>query len=149
VPAARFPIEYSDGMPHNVETLLVNPVTGEKFLVTKAKKSPGALFALPQRLQPDATNVATLVAVGAPRKVSDGAISPDGDSVVLRNASKLYVYDTTSHALVQTVDSPPLRKGESVAFNPSGRSILVGSEGKKSPLIWVGFDSAAGRVVTR
>jgi hypothetical protein len=149
VSATRFPIAYSDGKRHNVETLLVNPVSGAKFLITKTTKSPGAVFALPATLTAGATNVATSIDLPAPRQVSDGAVSPNGVWVVIRDATNLYVFDLAKRTLVQSVTSPPVRKGESVAFSPNGSALLVGSEGKKSPLFWVGFDQAAGRVATR
>ncbi|HUP99809.1 MAG TPA: hypothetical protein VM093_05055, partial [Aeromicrobium sp.] len=84
-----------------------------------------------------------------PKKVSDGAVSPNGDWVVLRDTKKFYVFSTQSGEKVQTITGPSLEKGESLSFNPSGRSFLVGSEGKKSPLYWVGFDQATGRIPTR
>ncbi|MFL6114243.1 MAG: hypothetical protein ACJ786_23220, partial [Catenulispora sp.] len=149
VTATRFPIVYSDGLKHNVETLMVSPLNGAKFLVTKSPKAPGKLFALPSTLRPDAPNVATSLPFAAPRNVSDGAISPNGAWAVIRDAKNLYVFDIQTQTLVQRVVAPPVRQGESVAFNPSGSALLVGSEGKKSPLLWVGFDQASGRVATR
>lgn len=149
VSAVRYPIEYSDGAKHNVETLLVNPVTDAKYLVTKTKKGHGDVFALPAVLNPNAPNVARDLDVNAPRKLSDGAFSPNGAWVVLRDKKNLYVYGVRSRSLEQTVAAPPVRKGESVSFNPSGRSILLGSEGEDSPLYWVGFDQKTGRVPTR
>ncbi|MFL6089988.1 MAG: hypothetical protein ACJ71Z_07590 [Aeromicrobium sp.] len=149
VAATRFPIVYSDGLKHNVETLMVNPLNGAKFLVTKSRKAPGTLFALPSTLRPGAPNLATSLPFAAPRNVSDGAISPNGAWAVIRDAKNLYVFNIQTQTLVQTAVAPPVRKGESVAFNPSGSALLVGSEGKKSPLLWVGFDQASGRVATR
>lgn len=148
-PVVRYPIAYDDDRAHNVETLLIHPITGEKYLVTKTKKGSGQVFALPRVLDPASPNLATDVGADVPRKVSDGAISPNGVWAVLRDEKRLYVYDVHSGVLVQTVTAPKLDKGESLSFNPSGRSFLVGSEGKKSPLYWVGFDQTAGRIPTR
>jgi hypothetical protein len=149
VPGVRFPIEYSDGQSHNVETILLNPVTGEKYLLTKTQSGTGKVFELPRPLQADVPNVAMELGHNLPPKVSDGAFSPNGAWIVFRDEKKFYVVSLRTRSLVQTVTGPPLDKGESISFNPSGRSFLVGSEGEKSPLYWVGFDQAAGRIPTR
>lgn len=149
VRAVRYPIAYSDGESHNVETLLINPFSGAKYLVTKTKKGHGAVFAVPRRLYTRQLNVAMDVGLDVPKKVSDGAISPNGDWVVLRDEEEFHVYNAHSGEKVQKIGGPSLDKPESLSFNPSGRSFLVGSEGKKSPLYWVGFNQATGRIPTR
>src|SRR6185436_6728427 len=56
VEAVRYPVSYSDGHPHDVETLLINPATNAKFVVTKTKGTKAQVFALPASLNPDVSN---------------------------------------------------------------------------------------------
>ncbi len=135
----RYSVSYPDGRPRNSEAFLLNPVSGAKYLVTKRKKRPGALFALPTELQVDGTNVAIDVGMPMPSKVTDGAFTADGTWVVLTDGRQAHVLDPRTWTVSRTIALPPVRQGESVAFDPDGTRFLIGSEGKNSPLVWVDF----------
>src|SRR5687768_4191126 len=55
VTAKRYPVSYEGG-PADVESLLVHPKTGKKFLATRDEKSPGKLYSLPKKLTRNGDN---------------------------------------------------------------------------------------------
>lgn len=139
VKPVRYAISYPDGRPRNAEAFLLNPVTGAKYLVTKRKKRPGALFALPRELRADGSNVAIDMGIPMPTRVTDGAFTADGAWVVLTDGRQAHVLDPGTWAVIRSIALPPVRQGESIAFDPDGTRFLIGSEGKNSPLVWVDF----------
>ena len=136
----RYPIAYGDGRPHNVETLLINPMTGAKFLVSKAGEGTGTVFALPDGLSAGQPNIASPVATGLPQTITDGSFTPDGQWVVVRDNEQAYVVNPTTWRMERTLPLPAMTKGEGLSFDPSGAAFLLSGEGVRSPLIWVGFD---------
>jgi hypothetical protein len=136
----RYPVVYGDGRSHNVETLLINPVTGAKFLVSKASEGTGTVFALPDGLNASAPNIASPIASGLPQTITDGSFTPDGQWVVVRDYEQAYVLNPATWSIVRTLPLPVMTKGEGLSFEPSGAAFLVSSEGVRSPLIWVGFN---------
>jgi hypothetical protein len=136
----RYPVVYGDGRPHNVETLLINPITGAKFLVSKAAEGTGTVFALPDGLSAGAPNMAPPIASGLPQAIADGSFTPDGQWVVVRDNEQAYVVDPTTWRVVRTLPLPAMTKGEGLSFDPSGAAFLLSGEGVRSPLIWVGFN---------
>lgn len=148
VESVRYPIAYADGGSYNVETLLINPLTNAKYLVTKAANGSGLakVMALPATLQADVPNVATEVASGLPDTIGDGAFTPDGSRVLLRDGAggtaHVYVLEAATWQTLSTIpDSeipPGTGPGESMAFDPANPSrYLIGFEGYNSPLYWM------------
>ncbi len=132
VTPSRWPIRYEDG-PRDVETLLINPVTDAKYLVSKSLAG-GQLYALPP-LSGSATNTAEPTDVQMPAFVTDGAFSPDGAVVVLRSYGAAYRYDTDNWTGGPAISLPAQPQGETLAVEPGGQTFLVGSEGKNSQLL--------------
>jgi hypothetical protein len=94
-----FHATYPDGA-HDAETLLIAP-DGSLFVVTKGDAGPVAVYRFPKELKPGATH--QLERVGAPRnrngagrddRITDGAVSPDGQWTVLRSTAALVFYRT-------------------------------------------------------
>jgi len=142
VVATRYPIAYPGGASYNVETLLINPVTDEKFLVSKTSDSAAKLFRLPTSLSTVAPNVAVDTGVAMPSMISDGDFSPTGRRVILRDGAKgstsSPIFDPSNWAKLGTSYVPSNgNKGESLSFDPSSGRFLVGFEGSNSPLYWV------------
>jgi len=140
--AERYPITYPGGSI-DVEALVVNPRTGEKFLISKGLFG-GTVFSLPDPLVPDEPNEAVAMAGEIPGLVTDAAFTPDGRFVVARDYSEAYVLDPVTWEIVSSTELPSVDQGETLAMEPSGRSYLVGSEGTDSPLIRVPFTAPAG-----
>ncbi len=128
----RLPFRYPDGR-HNAETLMVDPLTQDIFVVSKGgdtkvyrKASPAVFYPAPT-LQVD-----TLVLVGKLpfRTAVGGDISPDGKGILIKNKIAIYYWQrgenqTVAQALKATPKVVPYVKepqGEAVtwAFDLSG-----------------------------
>jgi WD40 repeat protein len=131
----RYPVVYPGG-PIDVEALVVSPLTGEKFLISKGLLG-GTVFSLPDPLVPDRPNEAVALEGEIPGLVTDASFTPDGRYVVARDYSEAYVLDAKTWEIVSTMDLPSVDQGESLAVETAGRTLLVGSEGSDSPLIRV------------
>lgn len=141
VDARRYPITYPGGAL-DVEALVVSPVTGEKFLISKGLLG-GTVFSLPEPLAEDQPNEAVALAGDIPGLVTDAAFTPDGRYVLARDYSEAYVLDPVTWGIVASSDLPQVDQGETLAVEDSGRSYLIGSEGTGSPLIRVPFSPPA------
>jgi hypothetical protein len=119
---------YPDG-PHDAETLLVNE-EGRLFIVTK--DAPGAVYAAP--VSPKRTAVNELERVGeAPAAVTDGTFLPGGKRIALLTVfGQIEVLDASSYQKVAEVAAPAQDQPESLTVSLTGKSLLVGSEGKES-----------------
>ncbi|MRJ76375.1 hypothetical protein GEV29_07485 [Aeromicrobium sp. SMF47] len=144
VSVKRFPLTYPEGR-RDVESLVVNPRTDEKFLLTKGLLG-GEVFALPDRLEQDEPNRVRVLDATVPGMLTDAAFTPDGAYVVARSYSRAYVLDARTWKQVDTLALPSVRQGETLAMEPDGRSILVGSEGGDSPLFRVAFTAPVPEV---
>ena len=133
----RYPISYPGG-PLDVEALAVNPVTDEKFLISKGLFG-GTVFALPDPLVEGQDNRASALEGDIPGIITDASFTPDGRYVVARDYSEAYVLDASTWQIVASPELPGADQGETLAFEASGRSFLVGSEGAGSPLIRIAF----------
>ncbi|MEV6211330.1 hypothetical protein [Kitasatospora sp. NPDC051914] len=132
VTAVRYKVRYEDG-PRDAEALMVHPVTGRAYIASK-KQSGGGLYQGPEVLSPSGVNTFRRIA-GVPW-VTDGAFSPDGGRLVLRDyfSADLYAWDGAPKKL-RSLDVPFQRQGESVTFSADGSAVLYGSEGEGSD-VW-------------
>ena len=135
---------YPDG-PHDAEALLAAP-DGTLYIVTKGETGPVALYRFPR----DAGSGKTvqLERIGAPLsrrlsspngRITDGAISADGDQVVLRTPNALRFYRSADFLKAdfretRSMNLKPLKEpqGEGVAFGPSNIVYVAGEGGGKS-----------------
>jgi hypothetical protein len=139
VPAERFRLRYPDG-PRDAEALLVDP-RGDRLYVASKDEAGGGLYQAPAPLRRDRVNL--LRRVGrVPPLVTDGAFSPDGRTLVLRDYQAAHVYAASGGRLA-TVALPLQPQGESIAFSADGRSLLAGSEGAGSEIWRVPLPAAA------
>lgn len=136
----RFPVTYDRG-PTNVEAMLINPVSGQVYLVQKVKKDrdkeEATIFALPNPLRNGQTNLATDLHKPMPNWVTDAEFTPDGRRALVKTEDAVYIYDPTDWSLMQKIDTPKLKQSETLTIEPDQTSFLIGSEGKDSPLVRV------------
>jgi len=144
VRAERYRLRYPDG-PHDAEALLVDP-RGNRLYVASKDEAGGSLYQAPAELRSDRVNLLRLVR-RVPALVTDGAFSPDGRLLVLRDYRAAHVYKASGGRLA-TVPLPLQQQGESIAFSPDGRSLLAGSEGAGSEIWRVPLPEAATPAVT-
>jgi hypothetical protein len=143
--AERIDVVYPDGA-HNVEATLVDPISGDYFIVTKEK--PSTVFRIPAA---SLVNGATVVPqkVGKlsfddPNSANDrpvGAdISADGTMIVIKLMELTFFWRRDAGQTVgDALASPPcagvnLGSGEAVAFNASGGQLATLAEGNGQPL---------------
>jgi hypothetical protein len=133
-----YDFSYPDG-PQNAETLLVND-SGRLFIVTKGQN--GAVYAAPRR--PDRQGVNELKRLGsAPSGVTDGTFLPGGDKIALLTPSAISVIDASTYQVLISSPVPPQPQAESLTLSLDQRSLLVGSEGKRSKVYSVPVPTTA------
>jgi hypothetical protein len=135
---------YPDGA-HDAEALLAAP-DGTLYIVTKGDTGQVAVYRVPRDAGGNAA--LRLEAVGGPlskgppganARVTDGAISPDGDWVVLRTKTALIFYRASDFLKgnfreTRRIDLTSLGEpqGEGVAFGPSNTVYVAGEGGGKA-----------------
>jgi hypothetical protein len=138
-----YDFSYPDG-PHNAETLLVDD-SGRLFIVTKGRN--GAIYEAPAK--PDRQGVNELEKVGsAPGAVTDGTFLPGGQRIALLTYTSVEVIDATSYEVVASAPIPDLPQPESLTLSLDEKSLLIGSEGKKSKVYSVPVPSEASPTPT-
>jgi len=129
----RFPVRYSTGKP-NVEAMLVNPVNDQVYLIDKRESSASSLYRLPATLVAGRTNLATPTTVSMPANVSDGVISRNGRTAIVRTDDDVQFFRTPTWDRYAVFDVPHLNDPESVTIEPGQTTFLFGSEGKNAPV---------------
>jgi hypothetical protein len=127
----RYDFTYPDGA-HDAETLLIEPGTNQLYVVTKALKGAGAIYAAPPSPSVEGTNDLTKLAAAPSGVITDGTFLPDGQRAVLRTYTDVVTvaWGQTPNAVAR--GAAPLGQGETVAVGPTDQTVLVGSEGSNS-----------------
>ena len=132
-----YDFRYPDGS-HNAETLLVND-SGRLFIVTKGQDA--AVYAAP--VKPSRDGVNKLKKVGsAPSGVTDGTFLPGGDKIALLTYTSVDLVDASTYKVLASSPIPHQPQAESLTMSLDEKSLLVGSEGKKSKVFAVPVPSA-------
>jgi hypothetical protein len=136
------------GPSEDCEALLVDPESGDIYVVTKEKKRGKVYMATANQLQPGETIPLELVLNLKVKKVSGGDISPDGTKVLLRSESDGWLWhrqagESIVDALssrkgleVQVRTQTQARNGESVGFSADSEGYYTISEGKQQSVTW-------------
>ena len=146
--AIRF--SYPD-MRHDAETLMVHPSSGDIYILSKRLSGASAVYKLRSDFDLTKTNqLEKLTDFSVPSIpngfLTGGDIAPDGRRVIVCDYFTAYElvlpaeaknFDEIWKQTPQTVELGPREQGESIAYAADGKSILAGSENKKSPLIEV------------
>jgi hypothetical protein len=135
----RLTFRYPDG-PHDAEAFVVDPVSGELFVVTKSFSGTAQVFRAPAGLAAGTTTTLTPVAtvpLGLGAAVTAADVTPAGDVVALRTYGSVVLFpraggkglaDAFDQARCDgAVASEP--QGEALAFTRDGRSYVTASEG--------------------
>ena len=135
---------YPDGS-HDAESLVVTP-KGDLLIVTKGDTGPIGLYRLPSASS-KSESIVTMEAVGKPRdpgregedRITDAAISPNGEWIALRSNSSILIYRTSSLLAgdwqeASRISLQGLREpqGEGITFGDETTLFLVGEGGGKS-----------------
>ena len=146
----KITFSYAGGLTRNAESLLVHPVTGDVYVVTK-KGGDAEVFVM--RAPVGATVVAQRLAVlpqsrfrNAPFTAAD--FHPDGRRVILRtsrdggtfteirNTGSRWddIWATATSQIVGPWAGPPEGQGEAVTYSRSGVALYSFGEGRNRPL---------------
>ena len=159
-PAWILNFRWPDGA-RDCEAAAVDPARNEVLLISK-KRVPPELFRLKLRPADGAVQVAeriaTLPAIAQPSQaelkknpvygryrsqITGADLSPNGRVLAVLNYHSLHLYvrnagQEWAEAMKQApgqLELPWLPQAEGVAFSPDGRSLLIGSEQRPSPLL--------------
>jgi hypothetical protein len=137
-------LTYPDG-PHNAETLLVDPSTGDLFIVTK-----GAETKLYRRPAPISDGeLEALADPNYPSAITTGGdISPLGDFIAVRGYPDAFLWlrgpgQTVAEAMLADPCVIPLaseQQGEALAIDLDGKAYFTVSEGQTPPLYRYAFE---------
>lgn len=135
-----YEITYPDG-PHNAETLMVRPGSGDIYIVTKTDKGPSEVFKL---AKPTKSGKYTPVKIGelsfgsavpGSKLITAGDISPDSKHIVIRTYWAGYEFeaptkfdDWVNQKPIQ-FSTPSEMQGEAICYSLDGRQLLTSSEG--------------------
>ncbi|HRH41810.1 MAG TPA: hypothetical protein PKY82_09215 [Pyrinomonadaceae bacterium] len=140
--AEAFKFSYSGENP-NAETLLVHPVTGEIYVLTKKTLGASQVFKIGAKVE----NVGSVSVPAIPNGfLTGGEISPDGKRIVLCDYFGAYEIQLPKNAKnfddiwkesVTKIDLGEREQGEAVCYSSDGKKIYATSEKKNSPVIRV------------
>ena len=134
------------GRAHDAETLMVHPISGDLYIVTKDGNSHSVVY---KRSSPLSSGVMVKVArfriFDNFSERTGGDISPDGTRVIFSTSLGGYEkrgtggdFDRIWSASAVKVDLGSIRQREAIAFSADGKRILTTSEGASAELIEVG-----------
>ena len=141
---AKLTFVYPDG-PHNAEALLVDPSSGELFIVTKEPLGTAQVFRTPANLTVGSTttlaSVAT-VSLGIGGAVTGADVTPAGDVVGLRTYFSVVLFPRLAGSpLAQAFTQPSCQgatrashRGRPSGSRADGRGYITASEGVSPPL---------------
>lgn len=135
-----FRFTYPDG-PVDAEALLIDPLTGDIFIVSKEKKLSRVFRAPADQLSSGTSIELEEVATIKVGQVSAGDISADGRQILLRNEKEGWLWQrdpvasvaetlSESHAIAVPVrHKKQAKNGEAATFDPAGSGYFTVSEG--------------------
>jgi hypothetical protein len=141
----EFRLRYPDG-PHDAEALLVDPTTGDVFIVVKENHRTRLYRAGAESLRAGSPAALELVGYLNVEDVSAGDISPAGDLIILRDEDRGWMWNRPPGSSVassfQRAPRPVLvraakqaQNGEAVGFTPDGKSYYTVSEGDQEAIV--------------
>lgn len=137
----RWTLHYPDG-PHDAETLLVDPRSGDLFLVTKELFGRGALYALPRPYVANAAmTLRRLNTIQIPSVtttlITGGDVHPCAPRVVLRSYGRVFEFRGSKQGDVASwlsgpptlvIDGAPEPQGEAIAYRADGFGLYSSTE---------------------
>jgi len=145
----RITLQYPGSKPHNAETLLVDPVDGALYVVTKDLDSGRVFRASAEMLKDHAHLTLAQVAAVNPRRfdirvtgLTGGDISADGAWIILRNRTEGFLWPRKpGTSLAATLSANPeapclisVGDGETLGLLPDGSAYFTIQEGVGRPV---------------
>jgi hypothetical protein len=142
--AQEITLRYPDG-PFNAEALMVDPLSGDLFIITKQTNTARLYRATRAELDVDEPVTLSFVREIAFRSVSAADVSPDGSLIAVRRPGKAGLWlrepgQSIDDALaanaitIPVIGQPDEPNGEAIAFEPNGLGYYTVSEGAVQPI---------------
>lgn len=144
-----YDLRYETG-PANAEAFIVNPGTGDGFVITKRTSQPALVLKVAAPWKKDAENLCVRVAEidlpiqpGIGKLITAADLSPDGKTLALRTYTFGWLLRAPSGAgpfeqifaqPAERIDLAAEPQGEAICFSPDGRRLLTTSEGPHPPV---------------
>ncbi len=143
-----FDLVYPDH-PHDAETLLVDPGTGDIYIVTKESDGRSGVYYAPAPSDGETVELELVASVrfgagelSGSALATGGDVSAGGRRVIIRTYNRAFVFNRPpGGSLAEAFESSPCsvpvaseRQGESIAFAPGGIGFYTISEGIKVPI---------------
>jgi hypothetical protein len=139
----RFDFRYPNNLHHNAETLVVHPVTGEVYVLTKHGTGvKSRVYRFPQPLNAAAPVVLEFVTelpvpASGDLPLTGGDFSPCGNALLLRMYNRVVELRMAAGQGVESVFTAPVRalptpiepQGEAITWRRDGKSYFTASEG--------------------
>lgn len=136
---------------HDAETLMVHPVSGDIYVLSKQLSGPSFVYRLRPEFGSGERQIAVKVAEISVPSVPDGLltggdISPDGQRAIVCDYRQAYEYalpegsnrfDEIWTSAPSVVEIGKRKGGESICYSSDGNAIIATSEGHNSPIIEV------------
>lgn len=148
-PAEAIRLRYPDGA-HDAETLLVHPVSGHIYIITKVViANPAVYGAAPPFTAGKPITMTRLGLLSVPSlfggMITGGSISPDGRRVALCDYFQGYELTLPATANFNDIwkqsmvsfDLGKRKQGEAITYRLDGKALLATSEGRNAPIIQV------------
>ncbi len=146
-PAEMMKFKYPD-RPHNAETMIVHPRSGNIYVLTKSPDGPSQIYKISPSFGSEAAAVTEKVGeISLPSVpvgfLTGGSVSPDGRRVILCDYQKGFElilpdgasdFDDIWRQKPFVVDLGKRKQGEAVTYSPDGRTIFASSESRNAPL---------------
>jgi hypothetical protein len=143
-------LRYPDGQ-HNSETLLVHPVTGKIYVITKVEFGNAGIYeADPAQISSGLITLARVGELSVPTvfggMITGGDISPDGLRVALCDYVQGYeialpdsgsTFDLIWKQTLKPIALGEREQGEGIGYRLDGKALMATSEGRPAPLIQV------------
>jgi hypothetical protein len=144
-----FQLSYPDAQPHDAEALMVDPLTGDLYIVEKTfdarpnvYRARAPLWAGRMRLEHIMTLELEKNAGRGGGLVTAGDISAAGDAIVIKTYINGYLWlRPPGTSVVEALRKPPCRvplakepQGEAIAFSADGNGYFTLSEGLEQPI---------------
>lgn len=148
-PAELLTFSYPDG-PQDAESLLVEPRSGNIYILTKNQNKPSGVYLLKQvfgTATVEAVRVSELTVPAVPNGLlTGGDISADGRHVVICDYFAAYElplpkgaanFDEVWKQKPATIDLGDREQGEAIAYSADGNTLFATSEKKNEPIVTV------------
>lgn len=141
-------LKYPDGA-HDAETLMVDPIEKQLYIITKRESSVGVYTAPLSASLKDTTTMQLQCKIHFPglplfKWITAGDISADGQKVLVKSYENVFYWKRQANEPIwKTLQAKPEKlhykvekQGEAIGFTANGKGYYTTSEGKHAPIYY-------------